>query len=378
MGISPDGKGGGRRVTTVEIARQAGVSRAAVYAVLNAGKRTSIVIGPETRQRILDTAARLGYVRNELARSLVTGKTHTLGMQLRSLATQFIATQFYTDFSRSCDASAYRQAYSVFLSSSEFDLARETRNLQALLAKRVDAVIVERGEPGDHEAILRQMQAQGIVVILLGEVDVPGLRYPVVGFDEPLAGRLAAEHLWSLGHRRLLYFNAGKTRDNSLRVHSIRRQLFRQAWRALGGGESVAAFETADPLHGGMELAEQLAQLPPEQRPTAVACSLDSLAISLAVGLRAHRIKVPRDISIIGCDDIAGAAEAAVPLTTVRLPTERMAQGVWELLEPRLNSAVDAAVPERRIIAPELVIRQTTRPPTAHSKKEAVPLVLSA
>jgi LacI family transcriptional regulator len=368
-----------KRVTTVEIARQAKVSRAAVYAVLNADKATSIVIGQETRQRILDIAARLGYVRNEVARSLVTGKSYTIGMQLRSLANQFLATQFYTDFSRSCTDSAYRQAYSVFLSSSEFDFAREARNLQALLAKRVDAVIVERGEPGEHDAVLRQMQAQGITVILLGEVDVPGLPYPVVGFDEPLAGRLAAEHLWSLGHRRILYFNAGKVRDNSLRVHTIRRELFQRAWQGLGGGGVLPGFATADPLHGGMELAEYLMQLPRAQWPTAVACSMDSLAISLSVGLRAHRIKVPREMAIVGCDDIPGAVEAAVPLTTVRLPTEKMAQGVWELLEPRLKDGglpAGALVLERLVIAPELMIRQSTR--TATLKEEEAALTLTA
>lgn len=348
-----------KRCTLADVARNAQVSRATAFAALNKSHGTNIGISEERRQQVLRVAEELGYIRNDLARSLASGKSKMIGVLVPSLA-----TQFYSDFFSALDDACFANGYTVFVTASKFDPEREARTLQAFLAKRVDAVIVARGEPGAHDDVLRHMQEQGIVVILHGEVDVPGLPYPVVGFDEPAVGRLAAEHLWSLGHRRILYFNAGKVRDNSVRIHTIRRTLFENAWHTLGGEDTVAGFETADPLHGGMELAEHLLSLPRKQWPTAVACSMDSLAISLLVGLRAHRIRVPRDVAIIGCDDIPGAAEAAVPLTTVRLPTEKAAQDLWSLLEPRLKGeipAVEAALPKRVVVAPELIIRQSTR-----------------
>lgn len=348
-----------KRCTLADVARTAQVSRATAFAALNKSHGTNIGISAERRQQVLRVAAELGYIRNDLARSLASGKSKMIGVLVPSLA-----TQFYSDFFSALDDACFDNGYTVFVSSSKFDREREARSLQAFLAKRVDAVIVARGEPGAHDDLLRQMQEQGIVVILHGEVDVPGLPYPVVGFDEPAVGRLAAKHLWSQGHRNILYFTAGKARDNSVRIHTIRHALFQDAWHALGGKDTVAGFETADPLHGGIELAEHLLRLPRNQWPSAVACSMDSLAISLSAALRTHRVKVPRDMAIIGCDDIPGAAEAAVPLSTVRLPTEKAAQDLWSLLEPRLKEETPAgatAMPKRVVVAPELVIRQSTR-----------------
>ena len=351
-----------KRCTLADVARAAQVSRATAYAALNKSHGTNIGISEERRQQVLRAAKELGYIRNDLARSLASGKSKMIGVLVPNLT-----TLFYNDFFSALDDACFANGYTVFVSSSKFDREREARSLQAFLAKRVDAVIVARGEPGAHDDVLRHMQEQGITVILLGEVDVPQLPYPVVGFDELAVGRLAAEHLWSLGHRNILYFTAGKVRDNSVRIHTIRRALFQEAWHALGGGETVAGFETADPLHGGIELAEHLLRLPRNQWPTAVACSMDSLSVSLSAALRTHRVRVPRDVTIIGCDDIPGAAEAAVPLTTIRLPTEKIAQGVWSLLEPRLTNDVPATgtpVPECLVVSPELIIRQSTRTPT--------------
>ncbi|NLX04321.1 MAG: LacI family transcriptional regulator [Phycisphaerae bacterium] len=345
-----------KKPTVVEVARRARVSRAAVYAVLNADRPTNIGISDEKRRRVLEAARELGYVRNELARSLVTGRTHTIGVLVHTLK-----THFYTDFFTYMDDACHADGYSVFVSSSEFDGARERRNLEAYLAKRVDAVAIARGQPGNNDDVLQRLISQGVVVVILGEVDVPDLPYPVVGFDEGRVGDLTAEHLRSLGHRRVLYLSAGRTRDNSLRIHSIRAERFAQAWRQVGG-EGLERFDTADPVHGGMELAEALAKMPEGRRPTAVACSTDRLAISLVSSLRMHRLRVPRDISVIGCDDIDAAAECTVPLTTVRLPTDRMAEGAWRLIKGKLGSepADSESGSERLIIQPELVIREST------------------
>jgi len=223
--------------------------------------------------------------------------------------------------------------------------------------------VAARTQPDRNDDILRQLIDQGIPVILMGEVDVPDLEYPVVGFDEVKVGELAAEHLWSLGHRKVLYFDAGKTNDDSLRTHQVRRRNFLTAWTWLSGGQSPDFFQARDPMHGGNELAEHLGTIGKGELPTAVACSTDRLALSAMSALRLYRIGVPGDISVIGCDDIMAAEEAAVPLTTIRLPMAQLAKSLWTVLKRKIDATPDAndSKPDRLIVQPELVIRESTR-----------------
>jgi LacI family transcriptional regulator len=109
---------------------------------------------------------------------------------------------------------------------------------------------------------------------------------------------------------------------------------------------------------------EFLLSLPGDQWPTAVACSTDRLAISLMSTLRTHRIQIPQEISVIGCDDIADARDAGVPLTTIRLSTRKIAEQGWGLLQRVLNSVEGdccAKPVERVIVEPELIIRESVR-----------------
>ncbi len=316
-------------------------------------------ISEATRQLVLDAARAQQYVPNELARSMVTGKTFTIGVLVPSLK-----THFYTDFFTCLDDACFKDGYTTLITSSEFNAEREKRNLNVLLSKRVDAVVVGLDYPNPNTLLLDQFVAQGIPVVHLGGANPPYVPYPSVGFDEEVVARLAAEHLYAQGHRKVMYFHAGKTHDRSLPIHIDRYEKFAAAWKKIAREYPLEKFETADPMHGGIELTEALAKMPAENRPTAVACSMDRLAISLLSTLQIHRINVPKDISVLGCDDIEGAAEVAVPLSTIRLPTEKLAQGVWALLqsrlkEPKISSEKNSIT--RVIIQPELIIRHSTR-----------------
>jgi LacI family transcriptional regulator len=309
-------------------------------------------ISPKTTSHILQIARELGYTPSHSAKALKSGKTNTIGVLVRSLK-----SHFYTDFFTALDDACYQDGYSVFITTSEFDHAREERNLRAFLSKQFDAVVIDRSSPGMYDDVLHQIIDQGIGVILIGEIDVPNLPYPVVGFDEIAVGRLAAEHLCSLGHRNILYFNAGKTLDNSARIHQIRRQNFTLAWQTITNQTDVPCFETDDPRHGGAELVKFLSHLPADHRPTAIICSTEPLAVSAASILHSQNIKIPDDISIISCDDVE-AAFVIPPLTTIRLPREKEAIGVWHLLQ-KLISGTETDT-DRIVIQPELVVRQST------------------
>jgi LacI family transcriptional regulator len=336
-------------VTIYDIARIAKTSHTTVSRALRGNSQ----ISPQTTARILQVARELEYAPSHSAKSLKSGKTNSIGVLVRSLK-----SHFYTDFFTALDDTCYKHGYSVFVTTSEFDAAREERNLKAFLSKQFDAVVFDRSQPELYDNIIHQIIDQGIKVILLGEVDVPNLPYPVVGFDEIAVARLAAEHLWSLGHRNILYFNAEKTKDASVRTHQVRRANFTEAWKKISHSMDVPCFQTADPYFGGKELADYLEKLPNEKRPTAVVCSTDPLAVSTLSVLHARNIKVPDYISIISCDDVE-APFIPVPLTTIRLPRDKEAQGVWQLLQNLITGTKTEI--NRVIVQPELIIRESTR-----------------
>jgi len=336
----------------MEIARKAKASRAAVYAVLNGTVGTTIGVSVERRDRILAAAKEVGYVRNDLARSLATGRTYTIGVLVHSLK-----DHFFTDFFNHLDEICVGDGYSVFLANSEFDPDREARSLRAFLTKKVDGLVIAKDPRHRNEELLAQIHRAGILIVTLGELSGPRRKYPNATFDEGAGDRLAARHLWDLGHRRVLYFDGRKRGDSYSIIHRMRWEEFSRAWRALGG-TGLREFQTADTTHGGVELVEHMSSLRPDQQPTAIGCSSDRLAISVISSLRLRGRRVPDEVSVMGFDDIEAAAECAVPLTTIRLPVAKLATGAWRLLKERLEGKNEA---NDVVIEPELVIRESTR-----------------
>jgi len=340
------------------IARQAGVSRVAVHAVLSPRPGSNIGVSQEKRDLILKVARELGYVRNEGARSLATGRTNTVGVIVQSLK-----TRFFTDFFTYLDEVCYADGYSATISTSEFNNDREARHLRTLLSRPVDGLILAQSSPWHNDDILEQFSTRGIPVVLLGGDDLE-LKFPSVAFDSAGVGELAAEQLFRLGHRRVAFLHAGEAGDDSARMHRVRCQFFAQAW---GRRFPLAplALVTGDPAHGGIQAAAELAAMAPAERPTAVACGTDELAISLIYALRTAGLRVPGDLSVVGCDDIPAAADPGIALTTVKLPTDGLARQAWQLLSRRLHGKPSSKGGKHNkiLVPPELVARATTAPP---------------
>lgn len=343
------------RVTLKQIGQKLNLSAMTVSRAL----RGHPDISDATRQLVLEAARGSKYVPNELARSMVTGKTFTIGVLVPSLR-----NHFYTDFFICLDDACFRNGYSTLITSSEFSADRERRNLNVLFSKRVDALIVGLDYPNANSALLEQFVAQGVPIVHLGSANPPYVSYPSVGFDEDQVGRLAASHLYTLGHRRVMYFDASNTQDRSLPIHIARYEKFAAAWTEISNGALLQRFQTADAMHGGIELMDALARMSADERPTAIACSTDRLAIGLLSAMQVHSSDALKNISVIGCDDIDGAADFPIPLTTVKLPTETLAEGVWSMLERLLKdskNASETSFPEHAVIQPQLIIRQSTR-----------------
>lgn len=327
-----------------DIARAAGISRAAAYAALgpDSGK---IKVGKATRELALKLARERGYVKNELASSLSTGKTNTIGLCIQSLKGGFF-TQFFTAF----DENAYDNGFSTMFSCWEFNAQRECKIIKSFITKRVDAIVIAGYNASEMDNDLIKYVQSGKTLIFLGDAPLEG--FSKVTFDERAATELQARHLRNLRHTAIAHLNTSASCDERVELHSNRFKYFSEAWQNIGG---------AEPLNIAMknhsELADAAATIV-EKKITAVACTNDELAIKLIAALQAREVKVPADISVIGLDDIEICEMSSPPLTTVRLPTATLAEVAWHELKEKM---ADPSSPARRIVvAPELVERKST------------------
>jgi DNA-binding LacI/PurR family transcriptional regulator len=325
-------------VSIKDVARAAQVSHSTVSRALS----HSTLVREETRKRIQQLAEEMGYTPNAAARSLVTKRTGALGLVVTTIADPFIS-----EVVRGIEETALDEGYGVILSQSNAEVSRELAATRALREKRVDAVIVSASRVGDlYMPLLEEIQ----VPIVLVNSEQSSKRVHFVLSDDVQGGRLATEHLLSLGHRRIGYVTGppdGKSSENRLRGY---RQALQAAgieptpqWVAQGTGH----------YHGGEKGLQTLLSVAPEL--TAVFCYNDTTAIGALRFARGRGMRVPEDLSLIGFDDILFAAYTEPPLTTI-------AQQKYEMgrLVARMAFELIAGQQVQDIVLPtRLVIRES-------------------
>jgi LacI family transcriptional regulator len=325
-----------------EVAHHAGVSVGTVSNVLN---RPSIV-APTTRQRVQESIRALGFVRNEAARHLRAGRSRTVGLVVLD-----VANPFFTDLAQGAEELAYEHDTVVMLCNSAADPVREGHHLDQLEQQRVLGILITPFESNNPS--LRSLTAKGIPVVLVDRAANGG--HCSVSVDDRLGGRLAGEHLIERGHRRIAFIGG------PLRVQQVADRLVgvTNAVEAASGvvleTVEVEGMKPAD----GREVGERIARLPRRSRPTAVFCANDLLALGFLQAMAAEGLRVPRDMAIVGYDDIAFAATAAVPLSSVRQPAALLGRTAMELLQEEVRAA-DRHRHRQVIFQPDLVVRESS------------------
>jgi DNA-binding LacI/PurR family transcriptional regulator len=292
---------GTRRVTVKSIAREAGVSLTTVSRALN--DRPDI--NPATRERILAVAHDLGYHPSSLARSLVTQRTHTLGLAVRTISDMWVVEIVPT-----IEELARTAGYEVFLSTHYADPDKERRVLNTFRSRQVDGTIVISSTLG---AAYPQFQDEwGMPIVLISPlVDTPH-RFAVRN-DDVGGARIATLHLASLGHQRIGHISVptwtcpGLDRLEGYRQGLVEAGLMADPALVYFGDASVAS---------GLQGAEALLSLP--DPPTAFFCFSDLTAVGVLRGARSRRLRVPDDLSVIGFDDVPLARYVDPPLSTMR------------------------------------------------------------
>jgi DNA-binding LacI/PurR family transcriptional regulator len=302
-----------RPATVRDVAARAGVSIATVSRAV----RGHANVDPRTRKRVEEAARQLSYRPSGVARSLRLRSTRTIGLIVTD-----IENPFFPQIVSAVEDAARERGYSVLLADGRRDPDREIGSLDVLAERQVDGLIIaSTALTSRHKARIRDVPCP--VVIVNGESSVAAV--PAVVSDNRSGGRLAAEHLLSLGHRRLAYLAAP-----SVDRWAVRERIagVRSAIREHSGrGASVAIVVAAEGVEAGETAARTALQAEP--RTTALICYNDLTAIGAVRGLRGLGLSVPDDVSVVGFDDIEMASYVDPPLTTIRQATGEM--GRWAL-----------------------------------------------
>lgn len=342
------------QVSMRDVATMAKVSIGTVSNVLNNPDRVS----PSTRQRVEDAIEELGWVPNLQARQLRAGQGRIIG-----LAVLDVTNPFFADVLRGAQAALESHGYIATIGDSDNSWDRQSAVLRTFLEQRVRGVILS--PLGDPVAEMQDLARVGIPTVLADRT-VHGFGACTVGVDDVAGGRLAVAHLASRGHRHVAFAGG----PSSLTQVRDRREGAQQA--ADEAGIELLSISTPQlDFEGGRRAADELALLPGQERPTAVFCANDLVAIGLLQGLMAQGLDVPGDVAIVGYDDIDFAAAAAVPLSSVAQPRRELGTAAAELLLDEIaHHDADEPHTHRTVeFAPRLVVRASsaaTPPREAH------------
>jgi LacI family transcriptional regulator len=327
-------------VTAHDVAARAGVSQPTVSLVLSGNPKARV--SAETRARVTRAAEELGYRPNALAQGLVRRRSFALGVVVPDLENPFFAAVV-----SGAEKVAARAGYAVFLCETGETSAEQ--HLDALRARQIDGVILD----AVGAAALSPSRLGGMHVVLVDELlDA----YPAVVSDAEQAGELAASHLLSLGHTRMAFI--GPALDTS--AFRLRERGFVRALRGAGVPLTSDRLRRAGAtVGGGMQAMRALLALRP--RPTGVFCANDLAAVGALKACALARVAVPRELSIVGCDDVELARLVTPELTTVAIPARELGARAARLLIRQLaGEDADPATRASRPLPVRLVVRGTT------------------
>ncbi|OGV54222.1 MAG: hypothetical protein A2X45_07550 [Lentisphaerae bacterium GWF2_50_93] len=350
------------RATVSSVAKAAKVSRASVYAVLNATKNINIRVSEKIEKRILQVADELGYVRNENARMLVTGKTNTIGVMLTGMENQFFDPML-KEIYRIGDG----RGYSISVSFSSWDMERERRGISGFCGNRFEGIIWVPITPGgdDFKRNIGLIESMNIPLLLIGTYEYPESDNRCqVGIREEESVSTGIEYLSSLGHRRIGIATATATECRRRNMHEIRlghmRKLASDAGMIIYDRD---IFNTSDNAYGGVGFAAEILRRPRSSWPTAIFAADDMLARGLIAGLSCLGVKVPDQISVLGFDDSPGNETAGIPVTSVSLETAEMGRRSLPLLLDVIERKLPDGSPQRIILKTRLVERKSCSSP---------------
>lgn len=301
-------------VLMADVAKRAGVSVTTVSHVINATRD----IAPKTHERVMSAIKELNYYKNSSARLLVRGQSDIVGMILSDIENPFLPPLV-----KSFERAATAAGLDLLIGMTNYEQRKAESAVRRMIESRVRGVAV----------MTSQIDSRLVETMLQADVPVVALDWPRLGkgkssltIDYTTGIHQALEHLRELGHHDLAVIHGPANIVSAMRYEELLRQSIREIGMTL-----VGSIESDNRPEGGAQAAETL--LRGDRRPTAILCGNDLMAIGAMGAATRLGLAVPRDLSIIGSDDIAMASYCNPSLSTVRIPRDAMGYEAFRLLE---------------------------------------------
>lgn len=329
--------------TIRDVARRSGVSPMTVSRVVTGSAR----VKPETRQRVEEAIAALGYVPNHLARGLSRQKTGAL-----ALIVPDFADPFFTLILRGAEAVASRAGYRVILCNTDGDVEREDAYLEDMVAHRVEGLLIAPVSDRSRNN-LRRLGPHRVPYVLVDR-SIPGIEADVVQGDSVDGARQITAHLIGLGHTRIAHIT--ESPDVSTARDRLRGYTDAMAEAGIPFQADLVVEAPAPNINGGYQAAQALLCLEP--RPSAIFAVNNLAAVGAIRAIRAHGLEIPGDIAVVCFDDIELAAMLCPFLTVMAQPAESFGTLAVQLLLERI--AGRAPERRRRVVLPaDLIVRES-------------------
>jgi DNA-binding LacI/PurR family transcriptional regulator len=326
-----------------EIAKRAKVSTATVSRTINRVP----TVDPALAKRVMKVVEDMGYYPNTAARALVSGKSRIFGLIVSE-----ITNPFFPEIVQAFEDIAVQNHYEILLTSTVHDPKRMELAVRRMIERRVDGVAILTF--GMEESLIADLRFRKVPLVF---VDVgpqaAGITNIRVNYQEGI--REAVSHLAKLGHKRIA-FVAG---PSNLKSAMARRAAFEAAMQENGLQVDQELIVTGDhKVEGGIAAMAQLAAL--SKRPTAILCSNDMTAVGVMREAYDRGISIPRELSVIGFDDIRLAEFTTPPLTTVRMSQKQLAEFAFQALRGEVEGPDGSANGKEVELETSLILRGST------------------
>ena len=331
-----------------QVAQLAGVSTATVSRTINGSDKVT----PETAEQVRKAIQTLRYFPNTNAQALGSGRSSLYGLIISD-----ITNPFFPELVKSFEDLAIKNGLDILVSNTDYDPQRTEHCIARLLQRKVDGVAIMTTEM--ESGLIEEFSRRQIPLVFL-DTARPQRNVGTVNVDYATGIDAAIEHLHTLGHRRIAFIRgSSQHKSPQLRLEAFKKSM-RARKLALAASDVVAGDHT---MEGGFAAMQQL--LAHKQAPQAVICSNDLTAMGALGAIHRAGLRVPKDISLVGFDDITMSAYTEPPLTTVHLSRSEIARAAFTALYHH----GERGHKREQVIQPSLVIRGTTAQPAERSRK---------
>jgi LacI family transcriptional regulator len=329
-----------------DIAKDLGVSLITISKVL----RNHPDIGDETRARVLARVKELDYRPNFAARSLVTGRSYLVGLIVPDLLHPFFA-----EVAKSLSEVLRQSGYYLIVSSSDEDPELEEVEINHLLARRLDTLIIASCRTTVD--VFFHIEKQNIPYVLIDRC-LPGLSTNFVGVDDESVGTLATKHLIDIGCKRIAHIRGPEISPGFRRMEGYKRALTQAGMKVKDGYIIAQSKGDVGTKQRGAEAMRQLLSLDP--RPDGLFCFNDPLAMGAMNYALDHGVRIPQDLAVVGCGNLHYDDSLRVPLSSIDQHSRKIGEEAARIALRILSSKAPPKA-ETVVMQPELIVRESTQ-----------------